>query len=105
MYSNNRIGGRAAQALGFMALCAVLAMGLGLMARPAEAAPFAYVTNSGVGTVSVIDTPTNKVVGTPITVGTTPAEAAVAPDGKHVYVANFRDGTVSVIDTTTTPRP
>ncbi len=103
MYSNNRIGRRAARALGFMALCAVLAMGLGLMVKPAEAAPFAYVANSGFGTVSVIDTPTNKVVGTPITVGTAPGEAAVTPDGKHVYVANFVDGTVSVIDTTTTP--
>ncbi len=39
MDSNNRTGSRAAWARGFAALCAVLAMGLGLMARPAEAAP------------------------------------------------------------------
>jgi YVTN family beta-propeller protein len=31
-----------------------------------------YVVNSGSGTVSVIDTNTNKVVGTPITVGNNP---------------------------------
>ena len=37
---------RAAWARGFMALFAiVLAMGLGAMASPAEAAPFAYVAN------------------------------------------------------------
>jgi hypothetical protein len=38
-------GSRAAPARGFMALLAMLAMGLGLMASPAGAAPFAYVTN------------------------------------------------------------
>jgi hypothetical protein len=45
MSSNNSNGSRAAWARGFMALWAALAMGLGLMARPAAAAPFAYVTN------------------------------------------------------------
>jgi hypothetical protein len=45
-YYSNR--GRAAPARGFMALFAImLAMGLGLMARPAEAAPFAYVAIPG----------------------------------------------------------
>jgi hypothetical protein len=56
MYSNNRNENRAAWARGFMALCAVLAMGLAFIARPAEAAPFAYVANEGSSTVSVIDT-------------------------------------------------
>ena len=41
MRSNSR--SRAAPARGFMALFAMLAMGLGLMASRAEAAPFAYV--------------------------------------------------------------
>jgi hypothetical protein len=42
MYGHNRNGSRAAWARGFVALFAiVLAMGLGLMALPAEAAPFA----------------------------------------------------------------
>jgi YVTN family beta-propeller protein len=102
MHSNNRNESRAARVRGFAALFAImLAVGLGLMASPAGAAPFAYVTNGGGGTVSVIDTPTNKVVGTPITVGTTPAGVAVTPDGKHVYVTNSGVGTVSVIDTAT----
>ena len=45
MNGNNRTGSGAAWARGFVALFAVLAMGLGLLASPAEAAPFAYVAN------------------------------------------------------------
>ena len=58
MDSHNSDGSRAATTrAGFMALFAiVLAMGLGLAARPAAAAPFAYVVNNGDNTVSVIDT-------------------------------------------------
>ncbi|MGC2222407.1 MAG: hypothetical protein WA624_08580 [Methylocella sp.] len=85
-----------------MALFAImLAMALGLMARPAEAAPFAYVTNGSDGTVSVIDAATNTVVGTPILVGDSPSLVAVAPDGKHAYVTNLASNNVSVIGTTT----
>ena len=62
--SNGRSAGR-----GFRPLCAVLAMGLALAA---EAAPFAYVANSGDGNVSVIDTAANTVVGIPIPVGKEP---------------------------------
>jgi hypothetical protein len=59
MYSNNSKGSRAAWARGFVALVAImLAMGLVLAASPAEAAPFAYITNERGGTVSVIDTAT-----------------------------------------------
>ena len=65
MDSHNSDASRAATArAGFMALFAVLAMGLGLLASPAEAAPFAYVVNNGDNTVSVIDTATNTVVAT-----------------------------------------
>jgi len=104
MYSNSNNGSRAESARGFMALSAMLVMGLGLMARPAEAAPFAYVANQADGTVSVIDTATtpNTVVAT-VTVGLVPFGVAVTPDGKRVYVANSSSNTVSVIDTTTTP--
>ena len=87
MYSNNRNGSCAVPARGFMALFAMLAMGLGLLARPAEAAPFAYVANDADSTVSVIDTATNTVVAT-IAVGSRPSGVAVTPDGKHAYVAN-----------------
>jgi YVTN family beta-propeller protein len=80
MYSNNSNGSRDAPARGFAALWVVLVMGLGLMASLAAAAPFAYVTNGGSNTVSVIDTAANKVVAT-VPVGFEPAGVAVAPDG------------------------
>jgi YVTN family beta-propeller protein len=98
MDSNNSNGSRAASARGFVALCAVLAMGVGLSARPAAAAPFAYVT--GDNSVSVIDTATNTVVAT-IPVGNDPFAVAVTPDGKHAYVTNSDPNTVTVIDTAT----
>ena len=102
MDSYNSDGSRAATArAGFMALFAVLAMGLGLLASPAEAAAFAYVVNNVDNTVSVIDTATNTVVGTPISVGGLPNGVAITPDGTHAYVANAGGNTVSVIATAT----
>jgi YVTN family beta-propeller protein len=88
MYGNNSNGNGAAWARGFAALWAVLAIGLGLAAFPAEAQPFAYVANGGSDTVSVIDTATKMVVTT-VGVGMVPDGVAVTPNGKHVYVANF----------------
>ena len=83
MHSNN------SWARGFMALFAiVLAMGLGLAACPAEAAPFLYVANSVDNTVSVIDTATNTVVGSPIPVGIFPRAVAITPNGTQAYVVN-----------------
>jgi YVTN family beta-propeller protein len=79
MFNDNHES-RATPARRFMALWAVLAMGLGLMARPAAAAPFAYVANEGSANVSVIDTATNKVVAT-VPVGNNPFAVAVTPDG------------------------
>ena len=68
------------------------------------AAPFAYITNSGDDTVSVIDTATNMVVDT-IEVGLHPIGLAWNPDGTRLYIGNNGiDGdnnTVSVIDLTT----
>ena len=70
----------------------------------------AYVINEGYspsveppepGSVSVIDTQTNEVVGSPITVGDRPCAIAIAPSGETAYVANKRSNTVSVIDTQT----
>src|SRR5262249_6044593 len=76
-------------------------LGVMLGSTPAEAKPFAYVTNFTSNTVSVIDTATNTVVAT-VPVGNSPREVAITPDGTHAYVANsflfFPDtGTVSVI--------
>ena len=74
MYSSNSNRSGAAAARVFMALFAImLTMALGLLASPAAAAPFAYVANEGDGTVSVINTATNTVVGIPIPVGREPS--------------------------------
>lgn len=69
------------------------------LALPAHAsgAPFAYITNSGDNTVSVIDTSTDTVTTT-ISVGGQPCGVAISPDGTRVYVTNGADDTVSVID-------
>jgi YVTN family beta-propeller protein len=98
MHSNNSNRSRAASARGFMALFAIaLAMGLALADCPAEAAPLLYVANFDDNTVSVIDTATNRVVGSPIPVGSGPQSLAVTPDGTKVYVANMDSNNVSVI--------
>jgi YVTN family beta-propeller protein len=61
----------------------------------------AYITNfDATGTVSVINTATNKVTAT-IPVGSYPFGVAVSPNGARVYVANNGSETVSVIDTVT----
>ena len=74
----------------------IAAIVIGLtMALPVKAAPFAYITNNGSDTVSVIDTATNTVVDT-VAVGANPFGVAVHPDGNTVYVANNQDATVSV---------
>ena len=61
-------------------------------------APFAYITNYSTGDLSVIDTATHTVVGSPIAVGTVPYGVAVNPSGTRVYVTNG-GSTVTVIDT------
>ena len=69
-----------------------------LIAAGSAAAREAYVTNSGDGTVSVLDTVTNSGVAT-IPVGAEPVDVAITPNGTRAYVVNQADGTVSVIDT------
>lgn len=69
---------------------------------PAKAEPFAYITNTGNNTVSVIDTATNTVIAPAVPVGIDPFGVAVHPDGTRVYVANGTpDNSVSVINTAT----
>lgn len=65
--------------------------------------PFAYVSNSGDDTVTVIDTATNLVYGDPIPVptGYVPYGVAVNAQGTRVYVTDFGHHAVSVIDGTT----
>ena len=48
----------------------------------------AYVANSDSNNVTVIDTTTNTVVGTPIPVGTSPVGVGVDPTVHRAYVAN-----------------
>jgi len=64
---------------------------------------YAYIANSSLDNVSVINTATGNFV-TDIAVGNKPWAVAVSPDGSHIYVLNKNDarfagiGTVSVID-------
>lgn len=64
------------------------------------AAPFAYITNSGNNSVSVIDISTDIVTAT-VDVGDTPDGVAVTPDGTETYVSNRDSNTISMIDTAT----
>lgn len=63
----------------------------------------AYVTQGGINngefTVSMIDTASHAVVGSPITVGSFPTSIAITADGTQAYVGNEGSNTVSVIDT------
>jgi len=62
--------------------------------------PYAYITNSGSNTVSVIDIATDTVVST-INVGNLPTGVAVNSDGTKAYVANENSNNLSVINTST----
>ena len=57
-----------------------------------------YVANFDDATVTVIDGPSNTVIGTPIKVGTDPTGIAVNPVTNRIYMANHDDASVSVID-------
>jgi YVTN family beta-propeller protein len=56
------------------------------------------INTGGSNSVYMIDTKTNQVVGSAITVGTQPWAIAIASNAKRAYVSNYADGTVSVID-------
>jgi YVTN family beta-propeller protein len=58
---------------------------------------YAYITNQGSDTVSVIDTANNTVAVT-VPVGSGPYGVAVSPDGTKAYVTNSASNNVSVID-------
>jgi YVTN family beta-propeller protein len=96
MHNIDSNGRRAKRARGFATLSTVAALALSATAWPVKAAPFTYVANYDSNSVTVVDTPTQKVVAT-IPVGINPRGVAVAPDGKHAYVASSSG--VSVIDT------
>jgi YVTN family beta-propeller protein len=74
---------------------------------------YAYVTNyntlyavgapqfadltAGQGTINIIETKHHKVIAPTIAVGQSPANIAIAPNGKHAYVSNYTSNTVNVI--------
>jgi YVTN family beta-propeller protein len=63
---------------------------------------YAYVTNPGNNTVSVIKTATNKIVRTISDPSfNEPLDLAITPDGTKVFVVNLNSSTVSVISTAT----
>ena len=47
--------------------------------------------------MTVIDTATNQVIGSPIAVGSGPFDLAITPNGGNVYVSNTFGNSVSVI--------
>jgi YVTN family beta-propeller protein len=61
----------------------------------------AYVSNEIDGTVSVIETATDRVIGAPIAAGSNPAEVALTPSGGTLYVTDELSNRVTVIDTAT----
>ncbi len=67
-------------------------------ATVACAAPFAYVANEESGTVSVIDTATDKVVRE-IAAGKKPRGMALSKDGKRLYVSDQPNNALDIIDT------
>jgi hypothetical protein len=104
MQNSNLNGRRRLRARYSPALWAILAMGLGAMARPSHGLawtgkPLAYVTSSN--GISVVDTGDNRVVDTILGPG---FPAAVTPDGKHLYtfapITSDLVFNISVIDTT-----
>lgn len=80
-----------------------LALVLGLEVQdsgPLAAAPKVYVGLFRDNAVAVIDTASNRVLGT-IAVPKGPHGLVVTPDGRKVYVSSDGDSTVTVIDTAT----
>src|SRR5262245_29154902 len=92
----------------FGVLVGLLTLAL-IVAPGAGAAPFAYISNMGNKTVSVIDAGPQAVclvagqlppcVVKTLTVGMSPGGVAVNPAGTFAYVVNSGDGTVSAIRT------
>ena len=85
---------RSFPSLALLVLGALIPMAL---AHPSAAAPFAYASNEGSASVSVIDTATDKVVKT-LKFGQKPRGIAVAPDGKRLYLSDQTANALVVVD-------
>src|SRR5437867_1498132 len=68
-----------------------------VLAPAAIAAPFAYVPNSGTGSVSVINTSSDAVIAT-VPVASFVQGAAVTPDGLRVYISTIAQQKIFVLD-------
>ena len=72
----------------------------GVLGSTQTLAQNAYITNSALNEVQVIDTATNRIT-TAIAVGNNPETVGVSSDGSRIYVGNCGDsGSVSIIDGT-----
>ncbi|MGZ5583371.1 MAG: beta-propeller fold lactonase family protein, partial [Usitatibacter sp.] len=67
------------------------------VATLAGAAPPAYVSNEGSGTISVVDTATDRVTAT-LKVGAKPRGIAVSRDGRRLYVSDQTGSALVVRD-------
>src|SRR4029450_73312 len=80
-------------------ILAATALAAGTLANPyAIAAPIAYTSNEGSGTVSVIDTATDKVVAT-LKLGEKPRGIALSPDGGRLYLSDQTANALVIVDT------
>jgi YVTN family beta-propeller protein len=80
-------------------IAALAVLSLALFA-PQALARYVYTGNYDDSTMSVIDTATNQVVGSPIPTGSGPDSIAVTPNGKTLYVASG-NGDITVVNTQT----
>lgn len=67
------------------------------VAQPAACEPFAYVTNQGGHSVSVVDLDSRR-VATTVAVGEGPAGVAVSRDGRQAYVSDPKTSQVYRLD-------
>lgn len=70
---------------------------LSILASPALAEPLAYVANQQSGTVSIIDTETDKVIGE-MPAGKAPRGVAVSPDGSKLFVSDGAGRSLVILD-------
>src|SRR5829696_2815806 len=76
-------------------LAAALAAGCAPM--PIGTAPLAYVPNEGLGTISIIDTAGDAVIGE-IATGGKPRGLALSRDGRFIYVSDGPSSSLKVVD-------
>ncbi|HEV7799523.1 MAG TPA: hypothetical protein VGP15_00475, partial [Burkholderiales bacterium] len=79
-------------------MLAAAVVALAAISAPAGAEPFAYVPNEGSGTISIIDTATDAVVGE-IRTGGKPRGIAINPKTQLLYVSDSPSSALKVIDT------